>query len=164
MGHSIQAVPAPGLGARRSRRVLGMLLFGIAGAACAEASTAPFPIPTSLYAADHLVGGPLPVLLHDEGATRLWLEYVAVSFERDETALLVRSYRQEMKATGALRVLTDQARYSVRVKGDTVQLLAACSVIAAPPCGGGERVVRSGNDFTFMAGHPVPTTIRLVRR
>lgn len=170
MGHSLQAVGAHGRwawGARRSRRarcLLGTLLLGIGGVACAEPSTAPFPIPASLYAADHLLGGPLPVLLHDQGATRLWLEYVGVSFERDRTALLVRSYRQEARATGEVRVLTDQARYSMRVRGDTVQLLPDCVVIAAAPCVGGEQLVRSGNDFTLMAGDPVLVTIRLVRR
>lgn len=143
---------------------MGTLLVALGGAACADESTAPFPVPASLYAADHLLGGPLPVLMHDQGATRLWLEYVAVSFERDRTALLVRGYREEVNATGAVRVLSDQARYSVRVSGDTVQLLPACGTISAAPCVGGERVVRSGNDFTIVAGVPSPATIRLVRR
>lgn len=154
----------------RSGRALARL--GVVGAAglvaalvmaCADPSTAPFPIPASLYVAESANGAPLPVRFPDDGVTRYYLDYLSVSFERDGTALRVQTMRVVNGTTGAAQIYTNQGRFRVRVRGDTVTLVPNCPPNALALCIGPEVLLRSGADLTMNLGLPTPTTVRLVR-
>lgn len=142
---------------------MGTLLVALGGAACADESTAPFPIPASLYVGETANGLPFPVRYPDDGASRLYLDYLSVSFERDGTALRVQTMRVINGTTGTAQSYTNQMRFRVRVRGDTVTLVPSCPPNALALCIGPEVLVRSGADITVDLGLPTPTTARLVR-
>lgn len=134
--------------------------------ACAEASTAPFPEPEATYVAQRLGTDTLPVLTAAVAAYREYLDFSAVSFGRDGSAVRTLTYRQVVLPSGETRTQTKVFRRQVAVRGDSVTLRApACPPSFLSSCAGPEFFVRQGADLvTSLTLASGPQSLRFVRR